>query len=154
MFVDNYLFLILVLMVFFYILMLYKQRSKFTPGVPTSKMQHLTRSRPNVYNTQDTQDTQDTRNHFPLLPPVNPIARLRTVQNVIPIEQDLYSSQSYDNFNYVLDTPYTQDTNSLVYSGGDTQLIKVPLQFNTPYNEQLRSQDILITPYNKVKYSI
>jgi hypothetical protein len=33
-------------------------------------------------------------------------------------------------------------------------LLEIPLQLNDPYNEPLRSQMQLITPYNKVKYSI
>lgn len=33
-----------------------------------------------------------------------------------------------------------------------TELLQIPLQSNDPYNEPLRTQDILITDYNKIKY--
>ena len=30
----------------------------------------------------------------------------------------------------------------------------IPLQMNEPFNEQLRSQEVMITPYNRIKYNI
>jgi hypothetical protein len=34
-------------------------------------------------------------------------------------------------------------------------MIEIPLQMNYPNdNEQLRSQKILVTPYNKIKYGL
>ena len=66
----------------------------------------------------------DTRYMYPLLAPVNPIVREATIG---PKEE---------------------------YSGGYAELLKIPLQMNDPNNsEQLRSQNILITPYNRIKYS-
>jgi hypothetical protein len=89
---------------------------------------------------------------YPLLPPVNPMARNRIVKYDIPASPQLYNNQPYESTEYLLDTPPDKFTNELVYSGGDTQLISVPLQYNYPYDETLRAQDILITPYNKVKF--
>jgi hypothetical protein len=52
------------------------------------------------------------------------------------------------------DMDFTSPANELIYSGGYTQLLKIPLQMNEPNSfEQLRSQDVLITPYNRIKYS-
>ena len=66
----------------------------------------------------------DTRYSYPMLAPVNPIVRNTTIG---PKEE---------------------------YSGGYSELLKIPLQMNDPNNmEQLRSQNILITPYNRIKYS-
>ena len=72
--------------------------------------------------------------------------------NSIPTNNDLYTTQNYSTNDYDLNQPINNNTNQLNYSGGSTQLIKIPLQMNEPYNEQLRSQEILITPYNKIKY--
>ena len=47
-----------------------------------------------------------------------------------------------------------QTVNLLNYSGGDSKLVKIPLQMNDPnQTEILRSQQILITQYNKHKYT-
>ena len=151
--INSYLIIIVSLLAFYYILMLYiKQQSKFTPvdsGIPAVEQSETVipiAEEPNTYLTED------TRMQFPLLPPVNPNARKRIIQNVIPANPDLYSSQPYSTPEHILDTPPTENTNQLVYSGGQTSMIKIPLQYNYPYSDQLRSQDILITPYNKVKY--
>jgi Ca2+/Na+ antiporter len=156
--IDNFLIMILLMMVFYYCLIVYlkylykKQNSKFTPldsGIPAVQNQEppiVIKSEPNVYLTED------TRMKDPLLPPVNPMARKRIIKNVIPASPGLYSDQTYDTTDYILDVPPLQNTNQLIYSGGETQLIQVPLQYNEPYEEPLRTQDILITPYNKVKY--
>jgi len=102
---------------------------------------------------QDVYETQDTRMQYPELPPVNPNARNLVVLDNVRSSQDLYSNQGSE-INYgILNVPPAQNVNELVYSGGMTQLIKIPLQYNDPYNEQLRTQDILITPYNKIKYT-
>lgn len=48
---------------------------------------------------------------------------------------------------------YQTESNLLNYSGGDSKLVKIPLQINDPnQTEILRSQQILITQYNKHKY--
>ena len=79
--------------------------------------------------------SQDSRYEYPLNPPVNPIVNQSVVENIIPVPNEL-------------------NTNELVYSGGTNQLLKIPLQMNDPnLNEQLRSQNVLITPYNEIKYS-
>ena len=97
-------------------------------------------------------ETEDTRMGNPLSIPANPIVRKRIKQTVLPASSELYSNQPYNTPYYLLDTPPAQNTNQLIYSGGETTIIKSPLQFNYPYDEQLRSQDIMITPYNRIKY--
>ena len=140
-------------MAFYYILMLYikyffKQEFKPSniPDIQQEPKQIVLTQQPNIY------ETQDTRMDYPLIPPVNPNVRRRTINSSLPASPDLYTSQTYESSDSILDTPATEDTNQLVYSGGETSMIKIPLQFNYPYDEQLRTQDVLITPYNKVKY--
>jgi hypothetical protein len=94
----------------------------------------------------------DTRYEFPTVPPVNPINYKTKLLDKIPVDKDLYSNQEYIE-GYILDQNNNSMTNQLNYSGGTTQMIKIPLQMNEPYDEQLRSQEILITPYNRIKYS-
>lgn len=95
----------------------------------------------------------DTRYLFPTVPPVNPITYKTMILNEIPVDKDLYSNQEHvDGFILDQNNLKTQ-TNQLNYSGGTTQMIKIPLQMNEPFEEQLRSQEILITPYNRIKYS-
>ena len=152
---NDYLSIIASLLAFYVIVLLflkYMYKQTFTPvesGIPD--VAHLPElipltAEPNVY------ETEDTRMQYPLLPPVSPMVRDRVIRKDIPANSDLYSSQTYTTKDYVLDTPPTPNTNELVYSGGDTQMISIPLQYNYPFNEQLRSNNILITPYNKIKY--
>jgi len=152
---NNYLFILAILLAFYVSILVYLKygfKQPFSPvesGIPAiTKPSQPTPLiyEPNVY------ETEDTRINYPYLPPVSPMVRQRVIRSVIPANSDLYTSQSYTSKESLLDTPETPDTNQLVYSGGDTQMISVPLQFNVPYNEQLRSNDILVTPYNKVKY--
>ena len=96
---------------------------------------------------------QDTRYQFPLTPPVNPMIYRTEIINGSVANSDLYTNQDYSSEYKILGDNNSQDTNQLDYSGGSCSLIKIPLQMNEPYNEQLRSQDVLITPYNRVKYS-
>ena len=151
--INIYLIIVAALMGFYVCLMLYiKYRpSKFSEIPEIPDIERPPQNIPITYQP-DTYITEDTRMQYPYLPPVNPMIRKRTIKSVIPANQDLYTSQTYNSSDYVLDTPPTENTNQLMYSGGDTQMINVPLQFNYPYDEQLRSQSILITPYNKVKY--
>jgi hypothetical protein len=81
----------------------------------------------------------DSRYIFPYNPPVNPMVFNSLTYEAIPVQQDLFGPG--------------QEGNELEYSGGTTELVKIPLQYNMPYNEALRTQDILITPYNRIKYS-
>jgi hypothetical protein len=153
--VDNYLRLLIALMVFYLVVMVYLKYNTpqpFTPlssGIPniTSKQDRpIIKQQPNVY------ETEDTRMQYPLLPPVNPNVRNRIIKKTIKSDPDLFNAQSYDTDNFILDTPIDQNTNQLLYSGGNATLLEIPLQFNEPYTEQLRSQEILITPYNQIKY--
>ena len=157
--IDDYLKIIIALMVFYVIIMLYlkygyKKVSTFSPvdsGIPdVERPPQLIPLvyQPNVY------ETEDTRMQHPLLPPVSPMVRKAFRQNIIPASPDLYTSQTYESSDYILDTPPTDNTNQLLYTGGETQMIKVPLQYNYPYTEQLRSNNILVTPYNIIKYGI
>jgi hypothetical protein len=130
----KYLIILISLVVFFSIITIYlKNKDKFKTKEINSKEQP-------VYKL-------DTRYDYPLNPPVNPIAYKSVILNSVPVSKDLYSNEE-------MESTETMDTNQLNYSGGSTQLIKIPLQFNEPYNEQLRTQEILITPYNKIKYGI
>ena len=93
----------------------------------------------------------DTRTKFAEIPPVNPNVLKSEVLNVVPA--NMYSLQDYSVEGYLLDQPVKGSTNQLTYSGGNAELIRIPLQFNAPFDEQLRSQEILITDYNRIKYS-
>ena len=117
-----------------YIKYFYKQNSKFSAIDKTG-------AEPNVYQTED------TRMQFSALPPVNPIVRKRVIIDSKPINQDLFTPY-FDNYS-ILDTPPTPNTNEL----NGNNLIEIPLQMNYPNeNEILRSQKILVTDYNKIKY--
>jgi hypothetical protein len=98
----------------------------------------------------------DTRFEYPTVPPVNPMAYKTLTVTSVPVDHGLFSTQE-NSQSYILDQnnrlpPNT--TNQLDYSGGTTQLLKIPLQMNEPYNEQLRTQEVLITPYNRIKYQV
>jgi len=87
------------------------------------------------------------------------------------INEKNYSDYSPTNDNFLLsesDTRYSfrfsQPVNPIVgnstigdkseYSGGYAELLNIPLQMNNPNeSEPLRSQKVLITPYNRIKYS-
>ena len=87
--------------------------------------------------------TFDTRYQYPFNAPVNPMVSKSTRTDVMVPSTDLYSPL-FNNTNL----------NQLTYSGGNTQLLRIPLQMNYPNSDEiLRSQDILVTPYNRVKYS-
>jgi hypothetical protein len=87
----------------------------------------------------------DSRYQFPTMPPVNPMVTGSLIYSKIPVSPELDPST------------IGEQTNELDYSGGSSKLIKIPLQYNVDSDnpekfEQLRSQDVLITPYNKIKY--
>jgi len=121
-----------------------KERNTVKPFKSTSIPVH---SEPNIY-------LQDTRKNYSTLPPVNPIAKQSIIKDNIQVSPDLYINQTYDSKYTLVNSPPPESANELYYSGGTNQLIQIPLQYNNPYEpEQLRSQDILITPYNRIKYS-
>ena len=153
--INNCLLIVVFLMVFYLILMIYvkyfykKQKTeKFTsiPNFEYKQFQEINNLEDNIYKTQD------TRIQFSNLPPVNPIARNTTIQKTQEANSDLYTSQPFDVNYSLLDNPPNPSTNELLYSGGETNMINIPLQMNSPNEEQLRTQKILITPYNKIKY--
>jgi hypothetical protein len=64
----------------------------------------------------------------------------------------LYSQQLYDTDYYSLSQNMNVDsTNQLNKNKG---LLQLPLQVNNPYGEPLRTQEIMVTPYNCVKYNV
>jgi len=139
---DNYLIILTSLIVFFTMYLFYLKNTKqqFAENEKVEKVE-----KGEVYNL-------DTRYDFPTNSPVNPNVYRTEILNNVPVDRDLYSNQEFIK-EYILDQNRDVETNQLNYSGGTTQLIKIPLQMNNPYNEQLRSQEILITPYNRIKYS-
>ena len=116
----------------------------FEDGPPQREPLPTIKRNPPVYE-------RDSRFTYSYLPPVNPNVNNAIQENVIPIDPDLYTIQPYVD-ETLLDVPVAENTNQLVYSGGNTQMITIPLQENYPYNEALRTQKVLITPYNKIKY--
>jgi hypothetical protein len=95
-------------------------------------------------NDQDMVHLYDSRYSYPYSSPVNPNFKQSVVYGTSIPSSDLYKPI------FKSDNP----VNQFDYSGGKTQLLRIPLQMNEPNSdEMLRSQDILITPYNKIKYS-
>lgn len=88
-------------------------------------------------NVQDVQ-SEDTRYRYGYLPPVNPFVNNTTRETNILSSPDLSLCCDQGNL--------------LEYSGGMSQMLTIPLQYNDPYNEPLRSTDILVTDYNRIKY--
>jgi hypothetical protein len=130
--------------VFFFVITVYSksQSSSFaelkTPAAPAQQQE--------IYHL-------DTRFEYPTQPPVNPIAHQSVVLKTVPVDKGLYSNQQMIETGYILsENQQTPLLNQLETSGGNMELIKIPLQFNDPVNEQLRSQEVLITPYNAIKY--
>jgi len=158
--INSYLVLIAGLMGFYLILLIYlkyfykENKDNFTPT--ESKIPDVERKtqNPQIQQESNVYETEDTRQEFYELPPVNPMVRRSKTLNSIQSSPDLFTDQPYDTDYSILDTP-ASITNELVYSGGETSMIEIPLQMNYPNtNEQLRSQKILVTPYNKIKYGL
>jgi hypothetical protein len=96
----------------------------------------------------------ESRYKFPYNAPVNMNVYGSVTQNVVRAANDLYTPGDTSVRYHLLDTPPAVNTNVLNYSGGRTELLKIPLQMNDPnMTEQLRSQDVLINSYNRIKYS-
>jgi hypothetical protein len=72
--------------------------------------------------------------------------------NFIPPSSDLYTNQMYFTNEWQLNQPGIDGANQLMTSNGEAKMINIPLQMNYPYNEPLRTTEVLITPYNKIKY--
>jgi hypothetical protein len=146
----NYLIILIALIVFFYIIKIYLKKKNSTFNKTT-----LDEVNQNNQNTEQVYKL-DTRYDYPLNPPVNPMVYKSIVLNSVPASTELYSNQEMNATGYILNENSNEGngTNQLNYSGGSTQLIKIPLQFNEPYNDQLRSQEVLITPYNRIKYGM
>ena len=153
---DNYLIILLSLVLFYYVLMVYlknkNSKQTFAENGPNPLGTNPVGTNPVGPDKLETYHL-DTRYDYPTTPPVNPEVYKSLLVNNIPVENGLYSNQEIIDNGYILDQNNNGNTNQLDYSGGSSQLIKIPLQMNEPYNEQLRSQEILITPYNKIKYS-
>ena len=153
---DNcYLLITVSLLAFFAIVLLYIKYfyQSFTPltsGIPAVEAA----TSENMVRPLLEKDTHlyDTRYKYPYLPPVNPMVEESVIYNSLPANDDLYKEGNYETKYNILNQPANGITNQLDYSGGKTQMISIPLQKNYPYNESLRSNDILITPYNVNKY--
>ena len=89
-------------------------------------------------NFQDVQK-EDTRYKWNYLPPANPVVNRSVRQTFVPASAGLSFCEE-------------NNSNLLEYSGGTSQLLSLPLQFNEPNNEMLRSYDVLVTDYNRIKY--
>jgi hypothetical protein len=79
----------------------------------------------------DSNDIYESRKMYPYSPPVN-----SNVQKMV-VKKTITDSEG---------------ENLLIYSGGTAQMIEIPLQWNDPTGEVLRSQKILVTDYNRNKY--
>lgn len=157
---NVYLLWSLVFVVIVYLFYLFFKKSKFVPtNIPDIPDQpNLKRVSPLIpvlpSIPSENVHYEDTRYQFPYSPPVNPIVAKTVLEKKI-------EATNYTPINDLINTSYSvvgntpvQDTNELIYSGGKTELLKIPLQMNEPNSfEQLRSQDVLITPYNRIKYS-
>ena len=141
----DYLIILISLLAFFCIIIFYLKNKNSFSEMSKPLIQNVKQNKTETFHL-------DTRYQYPLTPPVNPIAYKTELLNSIPTNNDLYTTQNYSTNDYDLNQPINNNTNQLNYSGGSTQLIKIPLQMNEPYNEQLRSQEVLITPYNRIKY--
>jgi hypothetical protein len=148
--INCYLRILVIILIFFCVVLLYL---KYKPSnffvVPETKVTFCPKLEQVHY--------LDSRYEFPDSPPVNPITRLSEIIDVIKPSPDLYTP--FSNYYEINDSthsiiPPTNNPNELEYSGGSNVLIKIPLQMNEPNEyEQLRSQNVLVTPYNRNKYS-
>jgi len=151
---QKYLIILATLIGFYCIVIFYlkNKKSQFDNNTINQQKQPLLN---NVKEIQKNENINhlDTRYDYPLTPPVNPNVYKTQIVTVNPANSDLYSTQDHLVNGYALNQNNNVQTNQLDYSGGSTQLLKIPLQFNEPFNEQLRSQEVLITPYNRLKYN-
>jgi len=144
---------------------MFKNISKFTPvnipaasetvqrQVPEAENQYQTEIRPQANFTEPY--LLDSRYQYKYQAPVNTNVKQSVIRKHISASPDLYYTQTYNAKNALVDSPPVEATNELYYSGGHGQIIQIPLQYNVPNEpEQLRSQDIFITPYNRIKYSL
>jgi hypothetical protein len=156
-----YLITAIIFIVVIYLLCLFLKKSKFfvptnIPDVPNEPNVKVVSPNIPVMPSIPSENVhyEDTRYTYPYSPPVNPIVAKTVLQKTI-------EATNYTPINDLINTDYSVvdnrpvgDTNELIYSGGKTELLKIPLQMNEPNSfEQLRSQDVLITPYNRIKYS-
>ena len=145
----NYLIILAILVIL--LIVIKNKSSQFTKLEETQPLKN------EIKNITDVTDVYhlDTRFEYPTKPPVNPNVYKSLLVSSEPVSNELYSTQDYTTPGFILDqTQNNEDTNQLNYSGGSTQIIKIPLQMNEPYDEQLRSQEVMITPYNRIKYGL
>jgi len=119
----NYYYLLFIVPVVVVIIYLYRRKSNFQ-AVPEQTEQLIKEN-----NTWDPLHNE-SRYRYPYSPPVHPQMEELTITDILP--------KSYP---------------PEVAEGLSSELINIPLQYNDPTREQLRSQPILITPYNRIKYS-
>ncbi len=137
-----YLIIIILLLLFF----MYTTKSSFSPIdiIDTTNDRILPIEDNSIYNS---------RIEYPYNPPVNTNIKGSFIINKKIPSSDLYSNLAMVNGGKQLSPePMQQNINELNYSGGSSTILEIPLQYNYPTNEILRSQKILITDYNKNKY--
>ena len=139
----------LIIIILFVLVYLFNQnKSSFSPidTINTSSNYEIKPSSDSIYNS---------RLEYPYNPPVNSNVKDSVVFNRIVPSSELYSNLAMVNGGKQLGPEPVQDnTNELYYSGGTSQILEIPLQYNYPNNEILRSQKILITDYNRNKYCV
>jgi len=149
--INCYLGITVSLLAFFCTLLIFTRTSNFIVLPENKEKNNKLLENNKVFNVYQ----DDSRYVYPYEPPVNPITGLSKIVDIISPSPDLYTP--FNNFYDINDSEYSilenPGLNELNYSGGSTKLIKIPLQMNAPNEyEQLRSQNVLITPYNKNKY--
>jgi len=142
-FINCLLAILAILIAFFVIIAIYLKFNyqQFSPCIPKTKKQ--------VKIHDKIVHELDSRYRYPELPPANPIVNGSYVETFSPSSSDLYSRQTYTSRYALLNQPDIGNANDL---NENVSIIKIPLQYNEPYEEPLRSQAILVNDYNKIKY--
>ena len=149
--INCYLGITVSLLAFFFTVLIFTRTSNFIVMPENKEKNNKLLQNNKVFNVYQ----NDSRYVYQYDPPVNPITGLSKIVDTLSPSPDLYTP--FNNFYDVNDSEHSildnQGLNELNYSGGSTKLIKIPLQMNAPNEyEQLRSQNVLVTPYNKNKY--
>ena len=93
----------------------------------------------------------DTRRVYPLVAPVNPkmLRNTRIIQSE-PVSPYLFTRQEYSDEYYELDQPEIGYSNQL---NNNKAIFEMPLQIDNKTKDFIRTQDIMVTPYNYIKYN-
>ena len=144
-FINCLLAILAILIAFFVIIAIYLKFNyqKFSP------IQIIPKTKKQVKFQDKIVHELDSRYRYPELPPANPMVDGTYVETFSPSSSDLYSRQTYTSRYALLNQPDINGANDL---NNNVSIIKIPLQYNEPYEEPLRSQAILVNDYNKIKY--